>query len=118
MKEIVISNERARVNAVKKLITSVGNKIGAVSFHKRSDNSLRKMTYRLHVKAPTYATKPSGKKFRRKKDDHRNQLTVFDVNKIRYNKKDNMCGRGDYRTIPLENVCRVKANGVIYKISK
>ena len=77
------------------------------------------MCFRLHAQRPGYATKPSGKRFRaRKERDEGNQmLTVLDVNKVRRDKKGNIAGRGDWRTIPLENVNRVCVKGVIYKIS-
>lgn len=105
-----------RIQKVRKLIESTGNKIGSVHFIKRSDGTKRKMSYRMHVSKPTYATKPTGNKDTRSKDVSNNQLTVFDVNKVRYNKRGKMNGRGDWRTIPLENVVRVAVNGEIHKI--
>lgn len=118
MKVIQVKSSRDRIRKVKSLILSVGNKIGAVSFLKRSDGKLRKMAYRLHVKRPTYASSPNGKNFirNRAKDSDNLQITVFDTNKVRYNSKGRMSGRGDWRTIPLETVTRIKANGEIYKI--
>ena len=96
---------------------SVGNSFGAVSFRKRSDNTVRKMAFRIHVKNPTYAKKPEGKiKFRKTQDAENNILTIFDANVVRYNNKDRMCGRGNYRSIPLDKVFRLKVGGTIYHI--
>jgi hypothetical protein len=122
MKVISEKNESKRVGIVKRLIESAGNKIGNVHFIKRSDGSRRRMSYRLHVSKPTYAPVPKGDKGdkgdkggRVKKTDYRTKI-VFDTNKLRYNKKGGLIGRGDYRSIPLENVIRVSVNGTIYKI--
>lgn len=118
MKVLDIEDSRKRVKAVKGLILSAGNYIGSVHFRKRSDGSKRKMSYRLHVKEPTYTKAPSGKKSykRRKMNDENDLVTVFDCNKIKYNNKGRMCGRGEYRSIPLETVYRICINGEIYKV--
>ena len=118
MQVVKVSSVKARVKRVRSLITSVGNRIGSVHFVKRSDGTKRKMSYRLHVQKPTYAVSPTGKRFKdnKAKNSDNLQVTVFDVNKIRYNNKGRMCGRGDWRTIPLETVTRVAVNGEIYKI--
>jgi hypothetical protein len=118
MKVITVRSLRARVRKVKGLIQSAGNQIGAVHFIKRSDGTKRRMAYRLHVAKPTYAAKPTGKRFKtnRSKDADNLQVTVFDVNHINYNHKDRMSGRGAWRTIPLENVTRIAVGGEIYKI--
>lgn len=118
MKMIAVKSEGKRIRKVKELILSAGNRIGVVHFLKRKDGKKRKMAYRLHVLKPTYATVPTGKKFRQRQsiDADHNQLTVFDVNLIRYNNKGRMCGRGEYRSIPLEGVTRIAVNGEIYKI--
>jgi hypothetical protein len=44
------------------------------------------------------------------------QMTVFDVNKVVRNKDNEIVGRGAWRTVPLENVERVVANGVEYLV--
>ncbi len=118
MKVVTVKSLKARVRKVKALIHMAGNQIGNVHFIKRSDGTKRRMSYRLHVSKPTYASKPTGKKFKtnKAKDSDNLQVTVFDVNKIRYNHKGRMCGRGDWRTIPLESVTRVAVAGEIYKI--
>jgi len=118
MKTLTIKSESGRINKVRKLIRSVGNQIGSVHFIRRSDGKLRKMAYRLRVQSPTYATKPTGKRFLQKKerDEANLQITVFDVNKIRRDKNGRMCGRGDWRTIPLENVRRLCVGGTIYRV--
>ena len=49
--------------------------------------------------------------------DHRNdQMTVFDVNKVIGRDDTGKQKRGAWRTVPLENVIRICANGVIYEI--
>jgi len=118
MKTVKANGLGKRVQRVKKLIESAGNLMGSVHFIKRSDGTKRRMSYRLHVTQPTYATSPTGKSFRKRKsqDADNLQMTVLDVNKVRYNAKGRMCGRGDWRTIPLEAVTRVCVNGSIYKI--
>ncbi len=117
MKVVMSKTEREKVGAVKKIIMSAGNQMASVHFRKRSDGSKRRMSFRLHVRKPTYARAPSSKDKKRSKINRANkQLTVFDVNKIRYNHKGLMCGRGDFRTIPLETVSRICVNGEIYRI--
>ena len=118
MVTIEAKNDRTRAKLVKKIIESVGNQIGSVYFRKRSDDKKRRMSFRLHVTRPSYAPVPQNKKARnRKAIENKNlMLTVFDTNKIRYNNKGNMCGRGDYRTIPLDRVERICVNGTIYKV--
>lgn len=118
MIDLQFKSDNARINKVKQLIKSAGNLIGAVHFRKRLDGSKRRMSYRLGVQEPTYASRPSGKKDNRAKDEANCQITVLDVNKVRYNKKGNMSGRGDWRCIPLETVSRVAVNGQIYRIHK
>lgn len=117
METVKVRSDREKVQKVKSLIKSAGNNIFAVSFYKKSDGSLRRMACRLHVHKPFYANKPSGKKFKRSrsKDEINNQI-VFDVNKITYNSRGRMNGRGAWRTIPLENVTRIKVGGTIYRI--
>jgi hypothetical protein len=58
MSEIIEFNkEPARL---KQIIESAGTTIGSVHFIKRSDGSLRKMCYRLHVRKPSVAPVPHG----------------------------------------------------------
>jgi len=118
MKLITVKSLKARVRRVKDIIQSAGNQIGNVHFIKRTDGTRRRMAYRLRVNKPTYASKPTGKRFKanKAKDSDNLQVTVFDVNKIRYNHQGRMCGRGDWRTVPLETVTRIAVNGEIYKI--
>jgi hypothetical protein len=118
MFKIHMSSEIERVSEVKRLMESVGTRIGSVHFVKRGDGKKRKISYRLHVKSPSYAKKPTGKKSLEKKvRDINNQLiTIFDTNMIRYNKKGLMSGRGGYKSIPLDGVYRLKVNGEIYRI--
>lgn len=118
MEVLRFGSKRQKVRKVRNLIKSCGNKIGSVHFIKRTDGKKRKMSYRLHVKNPKYANSPnhrSNKKLTEDKNRY-NLITVFDVNKVIYNKKGKMCGRGGYRNIPLDNVKRIKVDGVIYKI--
>ena len=109
--ELVINDSPANIRLI---LETAGNQMGSVQFIKRSDGSLRKMSYRLHVKNPTFANKPKGKK---KVDDvSHNQMTVFDCNKPVRNEHGVIIGRGAWRTIPLENVTRIVAGGKKYLI--
>jgi hypothetical protein len=103
---------------VRAKILEVGNKIGSVWFIKKSNGELRKMTYRLHVKNPSVAKKPSGLNTGdRKEIDARNDnLTVFDCNAVVRDNSGNKIGRGAWKTIPLENVVRIKSNGKTFEI--
>jgi len=118
MKVVKAKTLKARMGKVKDLILSAGNQIGNVHFIKRSDGSKRRMSYRLHVRKPSYASEPTGKKFKKRinKDSDNWQVTVLDTNKVLYNEKGVMCGRGAWRSIPLENVTRIAVGGEIYKI--
>ena len=123
MEVLVLKSERSRVKRVKKIIESTGNQIASVWFRKRSDGTLRKMAFRLHVTNPTYVSVPRGDSAKpRKVHDYKNmQITVLDVNTILRAKsgkrKGKICGRGDYRTIPLNNVVRLCVRGKKYKIT-
>ena len=99
---------------IRRIIESAGNQMGSVHFIKRSTGTLRKMSYRLHVTNPKFAKKPSGHKV--VNDVANDQMTVFDVNKP-VKKDGEVIGRGAWRTIPLENVCRIVAGGKTYIIS-
>ena len=122
MKVIVRKTEKARVRKVRDIILSAGNQIASVWFRKRSDGSLRKMAYRLHVANPTYAPTPNSTSFKKRKakDSDNQMITVLDVNKVIRSKsgrrKGKICGRGAYRSIPMENVIRVCVKGEIYRI--
>jgi len=118
MKVIALKTEKARVRRVKNILLSAGNTIGSAHFTKRSDGSKRRMCFRLHTKNPTYAAKPSGKRFqsRKARDSDNQMLTVYDVNKVRRDKKGKISGRGDWRSVGLETVTRICVKGEIYKI--
>lgn len=107
-------SEYDRVRKVKKLLLSAGNTIGNVHFYKRSDGKLKKMSYRLNVRKPSYSKPPTGKS--RVDREDLELLTVYDTNCLRYNSKGRLCGRGSYKTISLDGVCRVSVNGEKYKI--
>ena len=117
MEILSYKSKRDRVRGVKKLMLSVGNSFGAVTFKKRSDGKIRKMSYRLHVTNPQYAKKPESKiHYRKTIEEEKDLLTVFDTNTLRYNKKGMLNGRRNYKCVPLDGVIRLKVNGVIYKI--
>jgi len=101
----------ARIKRVREVIASAGNTMGSVHFIKRSDHKLRKMSYRLHVKNPSAAPTPSGRKKNRNTDRDNLQMTVLDSNKVIRDTKGVITGRGAYRTIPLENVNRISVRG-------
>lgn len=116
MKEVIVRNDSDKVSKVRSIILSAGNKLASVHFRKRSDNSKRRMSFRLHVSRPSYAKAPGKKdKKRFRKNLANDQLVVYDCNKICYTKNGYMT-RGAYRTIPLERVERICVNGEIYKI--
>jgi hypothetical protein len=117
MQVIETKSKREKVRRVKKLMNSIGNQIGAVWFYKRSDGSLRRMAFRNHVIHPTYEKEPTGEKFLYKKaqDAEKDLKTVFDLNVMRYNNKGRICGRGGFRSVPMENVIRLKVGGTIYR---
>jgi len=118
MKVLEYKDSRIKVAAVRELIQSAGNKIGSIYFRKRSDGSRRRISYRIHVRKPTYAKAPCGKKisYRKSQDADHGLITVFDTNMIRYDAKGRMTGRGGYKSIPLSNVYRIKVGGETYKI--
>lgn len=100
---------------VRQIIESAGTSIASVHFIKRSTGELRKMSYRLHVSNPSVAQKPSGIDINRNaKDISNDQITVFSNNEIVRDENGNIVGRGDWRTIPLENVVQVTIRGKRY----
>ena len=129
------------IDWVREVIENAGTKIGSVYFTKRGDGKLRKMSYRLHVKNPSVAAAPKGtiqkcalcgrsgkdltvmcKEFLKKKskkdvDKTNNQITVLDTNKVIW-KDGEVIGRGAWRTVPLENVVRVRNCGTTYVIKR
>jgi hypothetical protein len=117
MQVIETKSKREKVRRVKKLMESVGENFGSVWFLRRKDGTLRKMAYKLHVQHPTYAKEPTSEKFLYKKamDSEKSLITVFDTNFCRYNNKNRLCGRGSYKSVPLDNVIRLKVGGTIYR---
>jgi len=125
---------------IRETIEKAGTTIGSVHFRKRSDGKLRKMSYRLGVKNPSFASAPKGLKevgedevayktyklckdatykiSRKVIDRENNQMTVFDANKVIRGEDGAILGRGAYRTIPLENVERISNKGIIYTIKR
>ena len=63
-----------------------------------------------------WVDKDSGKVESNRKDvDKANdQMTVFDTNKVVRGRDGAIIGRGAWRTVPLENVTRIAANGKTY----
>jgi len=144
------------VEWIKEKILEAGNTIGSVHFVKRSNNKLRKMSYRLHVKpvlktlamktkkvekiicvdcgmekgkcqigpfqkilvAEKIPIKPRKKINKSEVDKKNNQMTVYDANNVRRDKDNKIIGRGDYRTVPLEKVTRIKNNKTTYIIKQ
>jgi hypothetical protein len=116
MKVISEKNESRRIKKIQALIKSAGNRIFAVSFIKRSDGTYKKMTCRRHVSKPQYAKIPSSKNKKSYDPKKYNLITVFDVNSLQYNSKNRICGRGSWKSIPLDSIKRIKVGGEIYKI--
>ena len=118
IKHITWNTLPERIKKVREVILSAENTMGGVYFHKRSDDTLRHMSYRLHVKNPKYTAPPSGNKDKWKKDRDNLQITVLDVNKPITDRNGKVVGRGQYRTIPLENVCKILVRGQIYFVDE
>lgn len=115
MKEIKFKNMQSKVKKVKSLIESAGNQLFSVHFITRGDGTKRKMVARRHVSHPQYASVPSGKK--RYNPKKHNLLTCFDVNSLRYNRRNGkLNGRGAWKSIPLDSVTRIRTGGEIYKM--
>ena len=117
MQVIKSKNTADKVRKVRKLMLSTGDLFGSVWSYKRSTGLLKKMAYRLRVQEPTYAPKPTGEKvlYKKAKDAEKNLITVFDTNMIRENNKHRMCGRGGYKSVPVDQVVRLKVGGEIYR---
>jgi len=118
----IMSVRNATVDNIRTIMEMAGNNIGSVYFVKRSTGELRKMCYRLHVNTPSFANKPKGISNHTGTDIKNTQITVFDVNNVKKDKNGNsiyqdgkIC-RGDWRTVPLENVKRIKVNGIIFEV--
>ena len=112
---------------IKEKIELAGNLLGSVHFYKREDNTLRKMSYRLHVRKPSIAKTPSDKSSgftakrkldRKTVDSKNNQMTVLDANKVVRDAEGKIIGRGAWRTVPLDNVVRISNRGVTYIIHR
>tara|TARA_R110000822_G_scaffold68435_3_gene166475 strand:- start:438 stop:797 length:360 start_codon:yes stop_codon:yes gene_type:complete len=103
---------------VRKVLESVGSRIGSVDFRRRKDGTLRHMTYKLGVHSPTFAPTPSKGQSERKHviDQSNFQMTVFSCNDVLRDKNGTNVGRGQFRTIPLENVERICIDGVKYEV--
>ena len=117
MQVIETKSKREKVRKVSALMNSIGNQIGSVWFHKRSNGELRKIAFRNHVTKPQYEKEPTGEKFlyKKAKDAEKDLRTIFDCNVLRYNNKGKLCGRGAYKSLPLDGVVRLKVGGVIYR---
>jgi hypothetical protein len=72
----------ASVENIKNILKRVENKIGFVEFVKRSDGSNRRMTYRLHVKDPKWASKPKGLCYNDVEIDGTEGVTVSNLKKV------------------------------------
>lgn len=96
---------------VRKLMEMAGTHFGSVRFIKKSNGKERRMSYRLKVRNPSIASRPSGKGKAKKADI----ITVLDTNKVIY-KDGKKIGRGDWRSIDLNTVTRIKAGSKIWNI--
>ena len=109
-----------RINKVREKILSAGNTIGAVVFEKRTDETLRRMSFRLHArKSLCHAsrTKKTKKTISTREKDLKNlQLTVLDVNKTIRDSEGNKIRKSLYRVIPLELVQKISVRGITYTV--
>lgn len=105
---------------IREQVFSVGSSIGSVNFIKKSNGLMRKMCYKLHCKNPSAAKTPSGKsKIDRKAIDKvNNNLTVLDCNSVVRDKEGNIIGRGSWKSIPINNITRIRAKGKEIIINK
>lgn len=110
-------SKRERISKVRNLLLSAGKKIGSVHFIKKN-GKVRKMCYRVYINRAQYAPSFTSKKVKSllDHDAQKVSMTIFDTNKIVYNKQGKISGRGAWRSIPLTTVFRIKASGVTYKI--
>ena len=117
------------IDWIRTKIEEAGNLIGSVHFYKREDNTLRKMSYRLHVRKPSVAKAPKVKDNtistqvnssvnRKTIDKKNNQMTVLDANKVVKDKEGKVIGRGAWRTVPLDKVVRISNKGTTYIIHR
>ena len=115
-KEVIAWNPP--VSWVREAMTNAGSHLGSVHFVKRSNGEFRKMSYKLGVKNPSCGKAPSGKGNRKFVDKNNAQMTVYDANKVVRTASGEIIGRGAYRTVPLENVVRIKNNKTLYIIKR
>jgi len=107
--EIVYRCSDCKVDDIRKIMEGVGSRIGSVHFRKRSDGSLRKMCYRLHVQNPTYANSPKGQEGQEGQTEKRSQLE----------KVCPSCGRSDCPSLkflvipPVKTSSKAPSKGVI-----
>jgi len=136
------------VSWVKSRIEDSGNHIGSVHFEKRGDGTLRKMSYRLHVKNPSVASAPKGlrqeykeickcgelkgrcnkgpfdrvavsvAKNHKKEIDQKNDQMTVFDTNKVVRKNGVIIGRGAWRTVPLEKVVRIRSKGTTYVIKR
>lgn len=111
-KEVIYYN--CPIEEIRERMKQSGGHLGSVHFHKRKGGELRKMSYKLGVTNPSTGPKPKGNSNRKSVDIKNNQMTVYDVNKVVRDKEGKIVGRGAYRTVPLENVVRIRNNGITY----
>jgi hypothetical protein len=112
MDKLFIDAYNPPVNVIRNWLLDAGNKIGSVWFFKKSTGELRKMSYRLHTRKPSVAKTPSNKSGNRRAIDNKyNNMTVLDCNSVVRDEKGNKIGRGSWKSIPLDNITRIKSNG-------
>lgn len=90
-----------KYNNVAAAINGAGNRLFSVTFTKRTNNEIREMVCRKKV---TKHLKGGVLPYDAKSN---NLITVFDV----------APGKG-YRVIPVENIIKIKIDGIEYKFSK
>jgi len=104
-------------NWIKEKIEEAGTQIGSVHFRKRSDNSLRKMCYRLHVKNPSTAITPKG--IEKKEVKRISPVGDAYVTKLvckTCGREKSECSRGPFELRPVKVTKNIKSE--IKKISK
>jgi hypothetical protein len=115
MEIVNVNSVEEKVEKAKNLIMSSGNKLFSVWFVKRSTGKNRRMVCRRRVMSPSYAKTPKGKNNNKEINEKHSLITLFDCNSLRYNKKGKLNGRGNWKSVPLDSITRIKVNGKIYK---
>ena len=109
-KEVTVYNPTT--DWVKETIEGAGTTLGSVHFNKRSNGSLRKMSYRLHVTNPSMAVIPKGLEVAKK---NKERCKVCD--RLRGLSDDKHCDVGPFVKVEIkESISKLRKPGVSKKL--